>query len=122
MFAFAGWWITDMASFSNALPSTTSIVALEDTECLQLTCRQFDQILTEIPKLERYFRILMQNAYIREQQRVRETISLPAAERYTQLIDRYPQLEQRVSQKNVASYLGITPQALSTLRRKRKER
>ena len=116
MFAFPGWWITDMDCYINRSPSQATIVALEETKCLRLGRGDYDQLLISIPKLERYFRILLQNAYIREQQRAREAISLSSTERYLNLIARYAQIEQRVSQKHLASYLGITPQFLSVLK------
>lgn len=117
MFAFPEWWLTDMNCFINGLPSNTTIEALEDTDCWSLSREDYDRLFAAVPKFERYFRLLMQNAYIREQVRVQEAISLPAAERYRRLTSRYPELEQRVSQKHLASYLGISPEFLSALRR-----
>ena len=117
MFAFADWWLTDMNCFINSLPCHTTIEALEDTEFYMISREDYDRLFEIIPKFERYFRLLMQKAYIREQVRVQEAISLPAAERYRRLTERYPDLEQKISQRHVASYLGISPEFLSTLRR-----
>ncbi|WP_116125329.1 Crp/Fnr family transcriptional regulator [Lewinella sp. IMCC34183] len=117
MFAFADWWLTDMNCFINNLPSQTTIEALEDTEYWMISRTDYDRLFEVMPKFERYFRLLMQGGYIREQVRVQEAISLPAAERYRRLTERYPDLDQKVSQKHIASYLGISPKVLSTLRR-----
>jgi len=75
--------------------------------------------LTAIPKFERFFRILMQNAYTREQLRIIENLTLTAEERYDCFIDKYPQIVKQVTQKQIASYLGITPEFLSAIRKKK---
>ena len=71
-----------------------------------------------IPKFERFFRIVMQNAYIREQMRVIENLSLSAEERYANFLKKYPQFAQRMPLKQIASYLGMTPEFLSVVRKR----
>jgi len=118
MFAFKDWWITDMYSFVKRQPALTNIQAMENSEVLSLSKRSLEHIYMEIPKFEKFFPVLMQNAYIREQYRVWENISLSAEEKYISFINKYPQIEQRVAQKYIASYLGITPEFLCAMKRR----
>ncbi len=117
MFAVADWWVTDMNCFINAQPAMMYIQAIEDTEIFQLSKENFDILLQQIPKFEKFFRILMQNAYIREQLRVLQNLSMSAEERYNNFILKYPQIVQQVTQKQIASYLGVTPEFLSVIRK-----
>jgi len=119
MFAVKDWWITDMNCFVNGLPSMLNICALEDSCVLELTKEKMDVLLNKIPKFERFFRILFQNAYIREQLRVIQHLSTPAEERYENFLQKYPQITPHLTQRQIASYLGITPEFLSNIRNKR---
>lgn len=117
MFAIADWWVTDMFCFVNEQPAMLNIEAIEDSVILQLLKTDLDKLYIKIPKFERFFRIIMQNAYIREQLRVIQNLSLSANERYNLFLDKYPQIVKHVKQKQIASYLGITPEFLSMLRK-----
>lgn len=117
MFAIADWWITDMYCYLNKKPAMTHIETIEQSTVLQLSRDHFDLLLEKIPKFERFFRILMQNAYTREQLRVMENLSQTAEERYGNFLNKYPQIVKKVTQKQIASYLGITPEFLSTLKK-----
>mgnify|MGYP002397100631 CR=1 FL=1 len=117
MFAPEDWWVTDMNSFLNKTPSLLSLEALEDSMIYAISRKNFDLALEKIPKLERFFRILFQKAYIREQLRVLDNISLTTEERYLNFISKYPHLVEKVTQKQIASYLGVTPEFLSSLKR-----
>lgn len=117
MFALTDWWITDMYCFLNQKPAMVFIEALEDSQIFLLSKDNLDKLFDTIPKFERFFRILMQNAYTREQLRIIENLSLPAAKRYDNFLVRYPQIINQVTQKQIASYLGITPEFLSTIRK-----
>lgn len=118
MFGVEEWWVGDLYSFLTQKPATYFIQALEDTEILQISKNNLDNLYREVPKFERFFRILFQNAFIALQQRIDQNLSLTAEQRYLDFVSKYPNLEQRLSQKLVASYLGITPVFLSILRRK----
>ena len=118
MFAINDWWVTDMYSFISEKAAMLNIDALEDTTIFQLQKKDLDELYIKIPKFERFFRIIMQNAYIREQLRVIENLSLSAEERHNNFLKKYPQFAQRVPLKQIASYLGITPEFLSVLRKK----
>ena len=116
MFAIADWWITDMFCFINQQPAMLFIEALENSSIFQLEKSALELLYIRIPKFERFFRIIMQNAYTREQLRVIQNLSLSAAERYDHFIEKYPKIVNQVTQKQIASYLGITPEFLSTVR------
>ena len=116
MFAMEDWWITDMHCFLQQSAAMLSIQALEASTVLKLNKQDLDALYNKVPTFERFFRILMQNAYVREQVRVLENLSLPAQVRYGNFIKKYPQIAQQVPQKQIASYLGITPEFLSSIR------
>jgi CRP-like cAMP-binding protein len=115
-FALEEWWISDMYSFLTGKPSTLDVDALEDSDVLLIDLQSYERLCTTVPAFERYFRILLQNNYIATHRRVLASISLSAEEQYTQLIEDYPSIVQRVAQRHIASYLGITPEALSRIR------
>ncbi len=118
MFGIEGWWVGDMYSFLTQLPATYFIDALEDTELLQISKSNLEKLYERVPKFERFFRIILQNAFIAQQQRINQNLSFTAEQRYQSFIQKYPSLEQRIPQKQIASYLGITPVFLSMLRKK----
>jgi CRP-like cAMP-binding protein len=119
MFAIHDWWITDMYCFIMEQPAMQNIIAIEDSSVLQLKKTDLEKLYVAVPKFERFFRIIMQNSYIREQLRVLQNLSMPAEQRYNIFINKYPQLIPHVTQKQIASYLGITPEFLSYVRRKK---
>jgi CRP-like cAMP-binding protein len=94
------------------------IDALENSGVFQLQKDDLDSLFGQVPKFERFFRIIMQNSYVREQLRSIQNISLSAEERYLNFTQKYPDFMQRVSQKQIASYLGMTPEFLSVIRSK----
>lgn len=118
MFGIQDWWITDMNCFVNQKPALLSLETLEESSLMSLSLDNMEVLYFEIPKFERYIRILMQNAYIREQQRVLENITYSTEERYLRFISKYPIVSKRFTQKQIASYLGITPEFLSTVKRR----
>ena len=115
-FAVEGWWAEDLCSFLTQTPAEYAIEALEDSELLQIHKDELDRLFEDVPKFERFFRIALQNAYIAHQQRIRQHLSLTAEERYRQFTRKYPQLEQRIAQKHIATYLGVAPESLSFIR------
>ena len=116
-FAFEGWWIGDQFSLITGEPSVYNIDALEDSELLLLTKPAEEEMLKQIPKMESFFRLLLQNHIIATQRRLVSSLSNSAEEKYQQLIDACPTIPQRVPQHMLASYLGITPETLSRLRK-----
>lgn len=116
-FAMEDWWISDSSSFIPQQPSQINIVALEPCAVLQIDKAGLDQLFDEVPPFERFWRILNQQALISQDQRILNAISMTGAERYEALIKKYPTLEQRLPQKYIASFLGITPVFLSQIRK-----
>ncbi|RKS96101.1 Crp/Fnr family transcriptional regulator [Chryseobacterium defluvii] len=121
-FAIEDWWTGDLLSFFTETSTSYNIVALEDSEILQITKTDLDKLYLKVPKLERYFRQLIQNAYVAQQQRIDQNLSQTAEQRYLSFVEKYPVLLQRIPQKHIASYLGITPVFLSMLRKKLSQR
>lgn len=119
-FAFEGWWISDQYSFLTGEPSEYNIEAMEDCELLLLSKQSEEDMLEKIPKLERFFRILLQNNLIATQKRLASSLSQTAEERYNEVIKACPAtLPHRIPQHMLASFLGITPETLSRIRRQK---
>ncbi|HEV7330181.1 MAG TPA: Crp/Fnr family transcriptional regulator [Flavisolibacter sp.] len=110
------WWTGDLYSSHFKLPSAFNIDCLEDTDVLQIKTVEVESICAAIPKMNQYYRILYRNSLISFYARVQSAISKTASERYLDFIKRYPNIEQRVSNQQIAAYLGITPQSLSRIR------
>lgn len=119
-FAFEGWTIADLYSFITGEPSTSCIDALEDCELLLLSKQNQEELMIAIPKMQRFFFLNIQNAYVALQRRMTAAISLTADEKYLHLVKTYPHIVQRVPQHMIASYLGISPETLSRLRKQMK--
>jgi len=117
-FALEGWWIGDLYSFLTQHPSRYTIQALEDCELLQIDKNSLEELYQQVPKLERFFRIIIQNAFIASTNRILSSMSQTAEERYLEFIGKYPDIEQRVPQYHVAAYLGVTAEFLSRIRKK----
>jgi CRP-like cAMP-binding protein len=116
-FAFEGWWTADLSSFFTDEPSLFNIEALEDSELLLITRPLWESLLDKVPPIERYFRILIQNSLIATQRRLMGSLTETAEQKYLTFIKAYPESVQRIPQHMIASYLGITRETLSRLRR-----
>ncbi len=114
-FAPPGWWIGDIQSMIRQEPGTLYIDAVDDSEIILLLKTDLEKIYTAIPKFERFFRLLAENALAAYQHRLVGSLSLPAKERYENFCRLYPSLIQRLPQKQVASYIGVTPEFLSKM-------
>lgn len=114
-FAPPEWWIVDMYSAITQQPARLNIDAVEDSRLVFILKPDFDALLLKIPKLERYFRILGQNALATYQYRQIDHLSLSAIERYANFCQTYPSLIRTLPQKQVASYIGVTPEFLSKM-------
>jgi len=117
-FAVEDWWVSDITSFENQTPSIMYIETLEDCELLVLSRAAKDELLARVPKLERMFRLMIQRHLSVLQKRLFRTVSYTAMDKFEEFLRRYPSLPQRVSQHYIASYLGITPEFLSKLRKR----
>lgn len=116
------WWVIDLDSFLHSKPSFYFIQALEDSEVLQLSRSGYDQLHSGIPAFQKFSNERWQNGFIALQQRVLQSQSMTADERFEHFCRKYPGLDQRIPQKLIAAYLGITPEFLSMLRKKRATR
>lgn len=116
-FAPPGWWAADMYSLLSQKPGVLNIEALEDTDVLLLSKSNQERLYTDIPKFERFFRIITENSLVSYQQRLIDNLSLTAEERYHNFCSRYPTLINRLPKKQIASYIGVTPEFFSRMQR-----
>jgi CRP-like cAMP-binding protein len=117
-FAKENWWISDFFSFTDDKPSEYFIQAIEKSEILSIDMPSFEALLIELPQMERYFRIIMQRAVAASQLRVKYMFELSKEEFYLLFCSSFPEFVQRVPQYMIASYLGLTPEYVSELRKK----
>jgi CRP-like cAMP-binding protein len=118
-FAIDGWWISDYFSFMDGKPSEYFIQAIEKSEILSIDVLSFDELLKELPQMERYFRIIMQKALAASQLRNKLIYEMTKEEFFQYFSTSFPEFVQRVPQYMVASYLGLTPEYVSELRKKK---
>jgi len=117
-FAIENWWIGDLGSFHSNSPSKLNVEAIENSIILQANKEDQLKLFTDYPKFNQIFRVLSENAMVGLQKRVLQNISSTAEERYLDFLKRYPQLFNRISNVQIASYLGVTPEFLSAVRKK----
>jgi CRP-like cAMP-binding protein len=117
-FATEDWWISDLASFTEQRPSALFIQAMEASEVLLIEHDHKELLFQKIPALERMFRLMMQRSYAVLQERFLSILTNPAEERYVSFLEKYPALPQRIPQHHIASYLGMTPEFLSKVRKR----
>ncbi|RED45548.1 CRP-like cAMP-binding protein [Winogradskyella eximia] len=117
-FAQENWWITDIDSFTNETPSQLYIQALEDSEVLLISKKDKEFAYNNIPKIEKLFRVMTQKTHIALQRRIIDNLSKTADRRYIDFIEKYPNLFQRLTNLQIAAYLGISHEFLSKIRRK----
>lgn len=116
-FAIEDGWIADIGSFYSEKPSELYIEALEHAAIFQITKPDLILLYTDFPKFERIFRVLIENAFVALQRRVLQNISSTAEERYLDFLKNYPNLFNRISNVQIASYIGVTPEFLSKIRK-----
>lgn len=116
-FALEDYWISDLYSFFSGKPALFTIEALEPCQLLVLDETGFKTACDHLPKLDRFFRVLIQTAYVNSQYRIARTFSAEAEQRYCELVENHPDIIQRIPQFLIASYLGIKPQSLSRIRK-----
>ena len=117
-FAIENWWIGDLGSFHSNSPSKLNVEAIESSIILQANKEDQLKLFTDYPKFNQIFRVLAENSMIGLQKRVLQNISSTAEERYLDFLKRHPQLFNRISNVQIASYLGVTPEFLSAVRKK----
>ena len=116
-FALDGWWISDFQSLMNEAPSNYSIQTIEPSQITSVSYLNLDKMLLEIPYLEKSFRIIFQKAVAGAQHRSKLMYEMSKEEFYIHFSTSFPEFMMRVPQYMIASYLGITPEYLSELRK-----
>jgi len=116
-FAFKDWWMGDIASFNYGERAIMSAQALEDLTVLVVNPERKEELFSQIPQMERMFRIITQRTLVVLQKRFFLAMSGSAKDRYIQLIQRHPKIELLVPQYQIASYLGILPESLSRMKK-----
>ena len=116
-FGLDNWWVGDLCSFSTQTPAIYSTKCLDETKVVHITYDTMNMLYNEIPKLEKYFRLIFQAAYGNAAKRIVQNHAMPAKERYVLFKDAYPEIVRQVPQYMIASYLGITKEFLSTIRK-----
>lgn len=118
-FALDGWWLTDFFSFMDNKPSEYFIQTIEPSKVISIDIQVFDSLLKEVPQLERYFRIIMQKNLAASQLRTKYLYEMSKEDFYKHFSTAFPEFVQRVPQYMLASYLGLTPEYVSELRKKK---
>jgi CRP-like cAMP-binding protein len=117
LFAWEGWWVSDFRSFICGEKAILSIDAIEDSELLLISKANYEALLQEVSIMERYFRILYQNSLVTKDRRLISSNTYTTEEKYRELIKMYPFISQRIPQHLIASYLGVTPETISRIKK-----
>lgn len=118
-FAIEDWWISDYSSLIYQEPATLFVEALEDSVLIQIEYEDEQRFLAEIPKMEKFERIITQRSLAFQQKRLLSTFTKTAEERYDEFMTKYPTIAQRVPQYALASYLGFSTEYLSKIRNRK---
>ena len=116
MFSIEDWWTADIGSFIDQTPADFNVQCLEHTELVMFSHDIIEELYAKIPKLERFFRQIIEKAFVASQKRIVRNFSLSAKERYVYFRNLYPKIEQRIPQYMIASYLNITKEFLSKIK------
>ncbi|WP_372755316.1 Crp/Fnr family transcriptional regulator [Mariniflexile sp.] len=116
MFSIEDWWTSDMGSFITQTPADFNVQCLENSELVIFPYESYENLLAGIPKLERFFRQIIEKAFVASQKRIVRNNSLSAKNQYLYFREQYPLIEQRIPQYMIASYLGITKEFLSKIK------
>ena len=116
MFSIEDWWTSDLGSFITQTPADFNVQCIESTQLIQFSYDNLDELYKEIPKLERLFRKIVERAFAASQKRIIRNFSLTAKERYQIFKKTNPEIDQRVPQYMIASYLGVTKEFLSKIK------
>ena len=117
LLAWEGWWVSDFKSFICDEKAILYIEAIEDSEVLLISHSNYEELLTKIPSMERYFRILYQNSLVTKDRRLISSNTYSVEEKYLHLIKMYPFISQRIPQNLIASYLGLSPETISRVKK-----
>ena len=118
-FAIENWWTSDYIAYYTTEPSVLHVECIETCELLKVRKSDLEEVFKTSPLLERFFRKQLEGAFVAFQERILSNLYMSAEERYSVFLHSYPNIEQRVKNYQIASYLGITPESLSRLRAQR---
>jgi len=116
MFSIEDWWTSDIGSFITQSPADFNVQCLENTELLLFPYEKQEALFEAIPKMERFFRKIIEKAFAASQKRIVRNFTMSAKDRYLFFRSQYPKMEQRIPQYLIASYLGITKEFLSKIK------
>lgn len=117
-FAIENWWITDLAGFLNEKKARFYIQALENSEVVKISYKNYNLLITEIPSFETFIRMIFQQSFVNLQEHFIDTLNSEGESRYLTFVKKYPQMTQRIPQYMIASYLGLSAEFVSKIRRK----
>jgi CRP-like cAMP-binding protein len=116
-FGIKDWWISDFTAFFNSEKAIMTIEVIQDATLYKISKTERDYLYRKIPKIDRFFRIKLEKAFASFQKRILANLSQNATERYISFITKYPNIEQNIKNYHIASYLGITTESLSRIRK-----
>lgn len=116
-FAINDWWISDYTAFFTATKALMNIESIQDAVLYKISKKDMEALYVDIPALETFFRKKLEKAFASFQKRILGSLSLSAKERYSAFIQMYPSIERTVKNYHIASYLGITTESLSRVRK-----
>ncbi|WP_353162638.1 Crp/Fnr family transcriptional regulator [Myroides odoratus] len=117
-FAIENWWISDLSSYFNQTKSRCYIQALENSQVIKISYQNYNQLVVENQNFSQFMRIIFQQSFTNLQEHFVDTLNRNGKARYLDFIQKHPNLVQRVSQYMIASYLGLTPEFISKVRKK----
>ncbi|RNC87865.1 MAG: Crp/Fnr family transcriptional regulator [Winogradskyella sp.] len=117
-FAIEDWFISDFNSYINQTPASIFVEALEDSIVQQISFQDVEKLCSDNPKFERFFRLVAQKSFAFSQRRILSNLGKSAEERYLEFQNLYPSIVRRVPQYTLASYLGMSPEFLSKIRKR----
>ena len=117
-FAIENWWVGDRTSLLSGNPATFNIDAVEDSTVVLINKPNFEHLCKELPALNAMANSILEKSFSVLQQRLSANISYTAEQKYQEFLEKYPSLALRIPQHMIASYLGITPETLSRLRKR----
>jgi CRP-like cAMP-binding protein len=116
-FAVENWWTGDRESLLSEMPSRFNIDAIEDSVILLISKPNFEMLTSTIPRLSKLVSLILERSFIASQNRIYANISFTAEEKYKSFVEKYGEISLRIPQRMIASYLGITPETLSRVRK-----
>jgi CRP-like cAMP-binding protein len=118
-FAVEEWWASDYIAYYTNSPATLDVECLEDCILLSIQKKDLESLYLQVDGLESFFLRKLENAFVAFQKRILSNLKETAEQRYEEFVRQYPTIEQRVKNFQIASYLGITPESLSRIRKAR---